>query len=157
MTAAAGWSPRPGHQCVVALDQIVCFGGYGEPKNPNDIWASRDGKRWLELEKPASPPWRAVDPDDAKYDFDALVVRDGPFGLFPVHPHVRRRPRAVRAPAGRQRHARRQRRLAPRLDLAPAPLTGYLPAGPRQRSGGETSQASTLRVALFQRTGLPDL
>ena len=63
VTAAAGWSPRPGHQCVVALDQIVCFGGYGEPKNPNDIWASRDGKRWLELEKPASPPWRAVDPD----------------------------------------------------------------------------------------------
>jgi len=81
VTAAAGWSPRPGHQCVVALDQIVCFGGYGEPTNPNDIWASRDGKRWYELEKPASPPWRAVDPDDAKYDFDALVVRDGPFGL----------------------------------------------------------------------------
>ena len=83
VTAAAGWSPRPGHQCVVALDRIVCFGGYGEPKNPNDIWASRDGKRWHELERPASPPWRAVDPDDAKYDFDALVVRDGPFGLFP--------------------------------------------------------------------------
>ena len=81
VTAAAGWSPRPGHQCVVALDHIVCFGGYGEPKNPNDIWASRDGKRWHELESPASPPWRAVDPDDAKYDFDALVVRDGPFGL----------------------------------------------------------------------------
>jgi len=83
VTAAAGWSPRPGHQCVVALDHIVCFGGYGEPKNPNDIWASRDGRRWYELEKPASPPWRAVNPDDAKYDFDALVVRDGPFGLFP--------------------------------------------------------------------------
>jgi hypothetical protein len=33
------------------------------------------------LEGFASPPWRAVDPDDAKYDFDALVVRDGPFGL----------------------------------------------------------------------------
>ena len=24
-----------------------------------------------------------MNPDDAKYDFDALVVRDGPFGLFP--------------------------------------------------------------------------
>jgi hypothetical protein len=83
VTPAAGWSPRPGHQCVVALDHIVCFGGYGEPANPNDIWASRDGRRWFELEKPASPPWRAVNPDDAKYDFDALVVRDGPFGLFP--------------------------------------------------------------------------
>jgi hypothetical protein len=83
VTPAAGWSKRPGHQCVVALDHIVCFGGYGEPTNPNDIWASRDGRHWYELEKPASPPWRAVDPDDAKYDFDALVVRDGPFGLFP--------------------------------------------------------------------------
>jgi hypothetical protein len=84
VTPAAGWSPRPGHQCVVALDHIVCFGGYGEPKNPNDIWASRNGTHWFELGKPASPPWRAVDPDDAKYDFDALVVRGGPFGLVPA-------------------------------------------------------------------------
>jgi hypothetical protein len=84
VTPAAGWSPRPGHQCVVALDQIVCFGGYGEPTNPNDVWASRDGRRWTELKSPLSPPWRAVNPDDAKYDFDALVVPGGPFGLLPA-------------------------------------------------------------------------
>jgi hypothetical protein len=66
---------------VVALDHIVCFGGYGEPANPNDIWASRNGARWFELEHPASPPWRAVNPDKVKYDFDALVIREGPFGL----------------------------------------------------------------------------
>jgi hypothetical protein len=84
VTPAAGWSPRPGHQCVVVLDQIVCFGGYGEPTNPNDIWASRDGRWWTELKAPLSPPWRAVDPDDAKYDFDALVVPGGPFGLVPA-------------------------------------------------------------------------
>jgi hypothetical protein len=84
VTSAAGWSPRPGHQCVVALDQIVCFGGYGEPRNPNDIWASRDGRRWSELKAPFSPPWRAENPDDAKYDFDALVVPGGPFGLVPA-------------------------------------------------------------------------
>jgi hypothetical protein len=84
VTAAAGWSPRPGHQCVVALDQIVCFGGYGEPTNPNDAWASRDGRCWVELKAPLSPPWRAVDPDGVKYDFDALVVPGGPRGLVPA-------------------------------------------------------------------------
>lgn len=84
VTAAAGWSARPGHQCVVALDTIVCFGGYGEPVNPNDVWASGDGRTWVELKAPFSPPWRAVDPDDAKYDFDALVVKNGPRGLSPA-------------------------------------------------------------------------
>jgi hypothetical protein len=56
VTASAGWSPRPGHQCVVVLDQIVCFGGYGEvpgvppvAANPTDIWASKDGATWTEL------------------------------------------------------------------------------------------------------------
>ena len=51
VTASAGWSPRPGHQCVVLINEIVCFGGYGEvpgvppiPANPTDIWTSRDGR-----------------------------------------------------------------------------------------------------------------
>jgi len=75
MTPAAGWSARPGHQCVVALGHIACFGGYGEPENPTDFWVSRDGARWKELGRPFSPPWRAKSGDDVKYDFDALVVK----------------------------------------------------------------------------------
>jgi len=81
MTAAAGWSPRPGHQCVALLTEIVCFGGYGEvpgvppiPANPIDVWTSRDGRRWTELGFPAAPPWNGASPDDMRYDFDALVV-----------------------------------------------------------------------------------
>ncbi len=78
VTRSAGWSPRPGHQCVVVLDQIVCFGGYGEPQNPSDIWMSGDGRRWRELRPPFAPPWNAASPDDVKYDFDALVVDGAP-------------------------------------------------------------------------------
>lgn len=52
--------------------------------NPNDVWASGDGRTWTELKAPFSPPWRAFDPEKAKYDFDALVVKDVPFGLFPA-------------------------------------------------------------------------
>ena len=90
VTPSAGWSPRPGHQCVVVLDQIVCFGGYGEvvglppiPANPMDIWASKDGATWTELMPPASPPWNAGSSDGIKYDFDALVISGGRRGLRP--------------------------------------------------------------------------
>jgi hypothetical protein len=90
VTAAAGWSPRPGHQCVVLVNQIVCFGGYGEvpgvppePANPTDIWASRDGRNWTELASPASPPWNGALPADMRYDFDALVFSGGRAGLPP--------------------------------------------------------------------------
>ena len=90
VTAAAGWSPRPGHQCVVLVNQIVCFGGYGEvpgippvPANPTDIWASRDGHTWTELAPPASPPWNGSSPADMRYDFDALVFSGGRAGLPP--------------------------------------------------------------------------
>jgi hypothetical protein len=83
VTPSAGWSARPGHQCVVLINRIVCFGGYGEPQNPNDIWVSDDGKDWEELKTPASPPWNAVSPDDIKYDFDALVVHGCRCGLAP--------------------------------------------------------------------------
>ena len=31
VTSAAGWSARPGHQCQVLQDTIVCFGGFGFP------------------------------------------------------------------------------------------------------------------------------
>lgn len=82
VTPSAGWSPRPGHQCVVLLDQIVCFGGYGEdpwyptdPANPTDIWSSCDGKTRTELTPPASPPWSGASPADMKYDFDVLSFR----------------------------------------------------------------------------------
>jgi hypothetical protein len=90
VTAAAGWSPRPGHQCVVLINEIVCFGGYGEepgvpsiPANPTDIWTSRDGRTWTELPAPASPPWNGTSPDDMRYDFDALVFSGGRAGLPP--------------------------------------------------------------------------
>ncbi len=90
VTPSAGWSPRPGHQCVVLLDQIVCFGGYGEfpglppvPANPTDIWTSRDGRTWTHLPPPAAPPWNGFSPAEMKYDFDALVVSGGRAGLRP--------------------------------------------------------------------------
>jgi len=95
VTAAAGWSARPGHQCQVLGDTIVCFGGFGWPSladpglppgpghpflpgHPDDQWASRDGKTWAKL--PGSP-WNAASSADVKYDFDSLVIRSGPFGL----------------------------------------------------------------------------
>lgn len=90
VTPAAGWSPRPGHQCVPLLDQIACFGGYGEvpgnpaiPANPLDIWTSRDGASWTQLQAPAAPVWNATGPADGRYDFDALVVTGGRFGGRP--------------------------------------------------------------------------
>lgn len=75
VTAAAGWSPRPGHQCVTLGNRIVCFGGFGLPVNPVDMWSSRTGSDWTRL---PDAPWNATSPDGAKYDFDALVVPAGP-------------------------------------------------------------------------------
>ncbi len=90
VTASAGWSARPGHQCVVLINEIVCFGGYGEvpgvppiPANPTDIWTSRDGRMWTELASPAAPPWNGASPADMRYDFDALVFSGGRAGLAP--------------------------------------------------------------------------
>jgi hypothetical protein len=76
VTAAAGWSPRPGHQCVVMLKRFVCFGGFGLPTNPADMWMSRTGANWWQL---PIAPWNATSPDDVKYDFDALVARRAPW------------------------------------------------------------------------------
>jgi hypothetical protein len=74
VTAAAGWSKRPGHQCVVVRDRFVCFGGFGLLANPTDAWSSRDGRRWSKL---PGPPWNVTDPAQVKYDFDAIAARDG--------------------------------------------------------------------------------
>lgn len=96
VTEAAGWSPRPGHQCQVLDDKIICFGGFGwpVPKNPNlppspnnlkanhpnDMWASRNGKNWYLL---PYKPWNASSSAEVKYDFDSLVLRRGPGRHWP--------------------------------------------------------------------------
>lgn len=81
LTAAAGWSPRPGHQCEVLRDTFVCFGGFGQSPagpfvaaNPMDVWISRDGASWTQLAGTAAPPWNAETPDDIKYDFAAFAA-----------------------------------------------------------------------------------
>jgi len=83
VTPAAGWSPRPGHQCEVLFGTFICFGGFGlsedptmpfKPSNPVDIWASTNGADWVELGGTASPPWNATGPEDIKYDFAAFPV-----------------------------------------------------------------------------------
>lgn len=83
VTEAAGWSPRPGHQCEVLFGSFICFGGFGlsqdptmpfKPSNPVDIWASRNGADWTQLDGSASPPWNAAGPEDIKYDFAAFPV-----------------------------------------------------------------------------------
>ncbi|BCS31682.1 hypothetical protein TBR22_A08850 [Luteitalea sp. TBR-22] len=86
VTPAAGWSPRPGHQCQVLFDTFLCFGGFGFPTNPfvpahpRDLWESRDGATWTLV---SESPWNADGPEDVKYDFDSLVVRGGQGGMRP--------------------------------------------------------------------------
>ncbi len=88
VTMNAAWSARPGHQCQVLFDTIVCFGGFGFPTDPSgtvaahpvDVWVSRDGASW---EKLKTGPWNATASEDVKYDFDSLVVTGGPGGLPP--------------------------------------------------------------------------
>ncbi|MGE3512128.1 MAG: hypothetical protein AB7N65_24965 [Vicinamibacterales bacterium] len=86
VTPAAGWSPRPGHQCQVLFETFLCFGGFGFPTNPfvpahpRYLWASRDGASWTQV---SDAPWSAGGPEGVKYDFDSLVVRgDGLEGLM---------------------------------------------------------------------------
>jgi hypothetical protein len=83
VTPAAGWSPRPGHQCEVVSGTIVCFGGFGLPPagNPADVWSSRDGKDWTQV---AGAPWNAAGGEQAKYDFAALASWDWDGGLVPA-------------------------------------------------------------------------
>ena len=90
VTSSAGWSPRPGHTCDVLKNTIVCFGGFGlnedifdpdydpfKPSNPMDIWVSKNGADWEELD---NPPWNATEPADIKYDYDTVVAPAGPDG-----------------------------------------------------------------------------
>ncbi len=76
VTDSAGWTPRPGHQCAVVFDHIVCFGGFGLPENPMDVWVSPDGASW---EQVSDAPWNAQSPDDIKYDFEGIAVGDAIF------------------------------------------------------------------------------
>jgi hypothetical protein len=73
VTDSAGWSPRPGHQCAVSFDHIVCWGGFGLPTNPMDVWVSPDGASW---EQVSDSPWNAESPDEIKYDFEGIAVGD---------------------------------------------------------------------------------
>ena len=72
VTANAGWAARPGHQVVLADNKFVLFGGFGLKENPNDVWVSEDGESWEELDE---GPWDDADPDEIKYDFDAVVAK----------------------------------------------------------------------------------
>jgi len=87
VTTNARWSSRPGHQVVVLYDHFVLFGGFGispdparpfAPANPMDIWVSRDGAHWWMV---SDSPWNAQSPGQIKYDFKALTVANGRFGL----------------------------------------------------------------------------
>ncbi|MGB5808976.1 MAG: hypothetical protein WBG86_00525, partial [Polyangiales bacterium] len=73
VTDAADWSPRPGHQCAVVFDNIVCFGGFGLPENPMDVWVSPDGATWNQV---SDSPWNATSVEDIKYDFEAFALDD---------------------------------------------------------------------------------
>jgi hypothetical protein len=81
VTPFAEWSKRPGHQCQVLINNIVCFGGFGLLENPMDVWVSRDGYDW---EQVSDSPWNAETPDDIKWDFDALAVEGGKGGGRPA-------------------------------------------------------------------------
>ena len=109
VTPAAGWSPRPGHACVVAAFHIVCFGGFGLLQNPVDMWASFDGARWVQL---PTPPWNATSPDRDQVRLRRpLRGRGDPRGAH-GHLHVRGRSGDLRLHGPHQLPARRQRRLA---------------------------------------------
>lgn len=92
VTDNAGFSPRPGHQCLTLRGEIICFGGFGlpvsqqappappldptacigePPANPTDMWSSRDGRNWRQLPGNA---WGSEDPADMRYDFASVVA-----------------------------------------------------------------------------------
>ncbi|MDH4070063.1 MAG: T9SS type A sorting domain-containing protein [Ignavibacteria bacterium] len=73
VTDSAAWSPRPGHHVAVIGDKFVLFGGFGLLANPIDMWVSTDGATWDLM---SDTPWDATVPEQIKYDFDLLVVRD---------------------------------------------------------------------------------
>jgi len=74
VTPAADWVARPGHQCLIIRDTIVCFGGFGLITNPMDVWVSKNGADWKQV---SDSPWNAVSPTEIKYDFAALALDGG--------------------------------------------------------------------------------
>jgi hypothetical protein len=80
VTPAAEWTARPGHQCVVLLNNFVCFGGFGPFGNPSDVWVSKTGEHWTQV---STSPWNAASSDEIKYDFDALAIQGGRNGMRP--------------------------------------------------------------------------
>jgi hypothetical protein len=48
--------------------------GSGLPVNPTDAWWSGSGRRWQKLE---GDSWNTSSTDEAEYDFDSAVIRDG--------------------------------------------------------------------------------
>lgn len=91
VNAAADWAARPGHVAVLVDNEILVFGGFGlstdpmdpfKPSNPLDMWASEDGVSWWLL---SAAPWNASSPEQVKYDFDALVLPEGPGGTPAVY------------------------------------------------------------------------
>lgn len=78
VTDSAGWSPRPGHQCAVVFDNIVCFGGFGLEENPRDVWVSPNGATWTQV---SDSPWNATSSEEIKYDFEAFSL-DGVIYTF---------------------------------------------------------------------------
>jgi hypothetical protein len=87
VTSNARWAKRPGHQVVVLYGHFVLFGGFGispdpadpfRAANPMDIWVSRNGAHWWKV---SDSPWNAQSPAQIKYDFKALAVSAGHFGL----------------------------------------------------------------------------
>jgi len=81
VTASANWSARPGHQCGVIRNRFVCFGGFGLPENPVDVWVSEHGAEWQLL---SSPPWNAQSGEEIKYDFDIIVTESDAFTSGPA-------------------------------------------------------------------------
>ena len=75
-TAAAGWTARRGHSCVVMPDgSIVLMGGYDGSYEKNDIWRSTDkGATWTQ--QTAAAGW------SPRYGLSSVVVPDGSIVLM---------------------------------------------------------------------------
>lgn len=88
VTARAPWPSRPGHWVLPLGGAFVLFGGFRPDAsgfgqaNPEDMWASADGKEWSLL---AAKPWNAATSADIKYDFAALVSSSSSSGEASIY------------------------------------------------------------------------
>eukprot|EP00400_MALV-I_sp_L67-5_P000642 gene642-237_t len=56
ITPNAGWEPRTGATAIVGKnDSIVLSGGFRENEALSDVWVSKDGKKWKQLNKLQAP------------------------------------------------------------------------------------------------------